>query len=44
MDEKSLEEKIENTEKEIRELNELLDAHNNEVLKIFEKYLESLNN
>jgi ferritin-like metal-binding protein YciE len=44
MDKESLEEEIENTEKQIRELNELLDAHNNAVLKIFEEYLQSLNN
>ena len=44
MDRKSLEEKIENTLEEIRELNELLDAHNNAVLKIFEEHLQSLNN
>jgi hypothetical protein len=42
MDRTGLQEKIKNTEKEIRELNELLDAHNNEVLKIFEEYLQNL--
>jgi len=38
----NLQEKIENTEKEIRELNKLLNAHHNEVLKIFEEYLQKL--
>jgi len=42
MDRTALQEKIENTEKEIRELNELLNAHHNDVLKIFEEYLQKL--
>tara|TARA_B100001142_G_C14218677_1_gene610584 strand:- start:404 stop:550 length:147 start_codon:yes stop_codon:yes gene_type:complete len=48
MDRSDLQEKIKNTEKEIRELNELLDAHHKEVLKIFmdekafKEYLQQL--
>ena len=42
MDRSDLQEKIENTEKEIRELNEWMTAHHNEVLKILKEYLEKL--
>ncbi len=42
MDRSDLQEKIKNTEKEIRELNELLNAHHSEVLKIFKEYLQKL--